>query len=187
MDAHLSRMLNSSRQCRCCGATFAQLLSLACDRPDMCPEDLPRQDNSALLAETGDILTEDFCRLGDFYFVRCVVAIPLAHADDNEFVLGTWASVSSDDFYSYADMMGDQDVEMFGTRPAWLSNAIPPGEIDPVAGMLHVTSETEFPELVVSEPTHPLFSLQKHGAQLEELLELLNAYGHDLPSLIYDS
>ena len=47
--------------------------------------------------------------------------------------------------------------------------------------------EGEYPELQVSEPNHPLARLQQNGLQLEELLELLYAYGHDLPSLVYDA
>ncbi len=96
-------MLTSSRQCRCCGATFAQLLSLACDRPDMAPEDLPVQDNAAILAEPGDVLTEDFCRAGDYFFLRAVLAIPLANSGGAEFILGTWASVGQEVFEAYLD------------------------------------------------------------------------------------
>jgi L-ribulose-5-phosphate 3-epimerase UlaE len=47
--------------------------------------------------------------------------------------------------------------------------------------------EGEYPELQVSESNNALARLQQTGVQLEELLELLYAYGHDLPSLVYDS
>jgi len=187
LDAHLARMLTSSRQCSCCGATFAQLLSLACDRPDMCPEDMPLQDNSAFLAETGDVLTDDFCRLGDLHFLRCVLAVPLIGTEDAEFVLGTWASVSPEDFEAYLDLFELRETEILGNRPAWLSNAIPPGLNEPVAGMLHMRPEGQYPELKISETGHPLYPLQKNGAQLEELFELLYSYGHDLASLVYDA
>lgn len=180
-------MLMSSRKCRCCGATFAQLLSLACDRPDMAPEDLPVQDNSAILAEGGDILTEDFCRVGDFYFLRAVLAVPLSGTDGNEFILGTWASVSDEVFRNYLDQFELREMAEMDPAPAWLSNAIPPGHPEPAACMLHMQDGGEYPELKISEGSHPLHALQKHGAQLEELLELLHAYGHDLPSLVYDS
>lgn len=187
MDAHLARMLSSSRQCRCCGATFAQLLSLACDRPDLCPEDMPLQDNSAILADKGDILTEDFCRLGDLHFLRCVLAVPLIGCEDEEFILGTWASVSADDFADYLDLFDLRETESLGKCPAWLSNAIPPGVSEPVAGMLHMRPEGQYPELKIAETGHPLYPLQKNGAQLDELFELLYSYGHDLASLVYDA
>jgi len=187
LDAHLARMLTSSRQCRCCGATFAQLLSLACDRPDLCPEDTPQQDNAAVTAETGDVLTDDFCRIGDLHFVRCILAISLIGGDDEEFVLGTWASVSAEDFVDYLDLFDMPETEGLGKRPAWLSNAIPPGVGEPVAGMLNMRSPGQYPEMTISETSHPLYPLQKKGANLEELFELLYSYGHDMASLVYDS
>lgn len=187
MDAHLARMLTSARQCRCCGATFAQLLSLSCDRPDVCPDDLVVQDNSAVLEERGDVLTEDFCRYGKLRFVRAVLALPLADSRGAEFLLGTWASLNEDDFDAYLDLFDMRETESMGSRPAWLANAIPPESGAPVACMLHMRPEGEYPELQVSESNNALARLQQTGVQLEELLELLYAYGHDLPSLVYDS
>ncbi|MGR3758830.1 DUF2199 domain-containing protein [Roseobacteraceae bacterium NS-SX3] len=180
-------MLTSPRQCRCCGATFAQLLSLTCDRPDICPDDMPVQDNSAVLAERGDILTEDFCRLGELRFVRAVLAVPLADSRGEEFLLGTWASLSPEDFETYLDLFDMQETESMGSRPAWLANAVPPGLSTPAACMLHMRPAGQYPELQVSETSHPLAALQSQGAALEELLEMLYAYGHDLPSLVYDA
>lgn len=180
-------MLTSARRCRCCGATFAQLLSLSCDRPDHCPEDMVVQDNSAILAQSGDVLTDDFCRIGDLRFVRAVLAIPVANSRGEEFVLGTWANLGIDDFEAYLDHLDMQDLESLGSRPAWLSNAIPPDTEGPVACMLHMRPEGQYPDLQVSEPNHPLATLQTVGAQMEDVLELLHAYGHDIGSLVYDS
>lgn len=187
LDAHLARLLTSTRKCRCCGATFAQLLSLSCDRPDACPEDLVVQDNSAVMSLRGDVLAEDFCRLGDLRFVRAVLALPVQGGCGAEFILGTWASLGQDDFEAYLDLFELREVESLGSRPAWLANAIPPDDGGPVACMLHMRPEGEYPELQVSEPSHLLARLQQEGLQLEEVLEMLHAYGHDIPSLIYDA
>lgn len=180
-------MLTSSRQCRCCGGTFAQLLSLSCDRPDICPDDLPVQDNTAIFATRGDVLTEDFCRLGELRFVRAVLAIPLVGTDDVEFILGTWAGLSADDFDAYMDLFELRETESMGSRPAWLSNALPFGAPGPVACMLHPRPDGEYPELQVAEVNHDIAGMQNLGLGLEELLEILHAYGHDLASLVYDS
>ncbi len=187
LDPHFSRILHSPRKCRCCGSTFEQLLSLSCDRPDICPEDLVAQDNSAILAEPGDVLTDDFCRLGDLFFVRAILALPIAESGGAEFVLGTWASLSPEDFDIYLNMFELQDSERLDARPVWLANSIPPGEGTPVACMLVMREDAQYPELDVSEPSHPLYRLQNEGTQFEELLELLHTYGHDVPSLVYDS
>ncbi|TNJ42758.1 DUF2199 domain-containing protein [Phaeobacter sp. B1627] len=187
MDAHLARMLSSSRQCRCCGATFAQLLSLSCDRPDICPADMPVQDNTAVFATDGDVLTEDFCRFGSLRFLRAVLAIPLADTGGEEFILGTWAGVSEDVFDDYLDLFELREIESMGSRPAWLSNQIPPESGGPLACMLHMRPEGEYPELQVSEVNHDLARMQELGLDLDDLLGVLHAYGHDLASLVYDS
>lgn len=187
MDPHLARMLGSQRQCRCCGATFAQLLSLSCDRPDICPDDMFVHDNTALNAQTGDILTEDFCRLGDLRFVRAVLAVPLADTRGEEFILGTWARLEREDFDAFIERFEIGETEELGSRRAELANAIPPDGTPGIEAMLHMRPEGQYPDLQVSDPQHPLYNLQMVGAQLEELLSLLYAYGHDLPSLVYDA
>lgn len=148
---------------------------------------MPQQDNSAFLGEKGDVLTDDFCRIGDLHFLRCVLAVPLIGGEDAEFVLGTWAGVSAEDFSEYLDLFELRETEALGKRPAWLSNAIPPDMGDPVAGMLHMRPEGHYPELKISESSHPLHALQKNGAHLEELFDLLYSYGHDMASLVYDA
>ncbi len=188
-------MLSSTRQCRCCGGTFEQLLSLTCDRPDICPEEMTVQDNVALFATHGDVLTEDYCRIGEMRFVRAVLAIPIQESGEQEFILGTWASLGQDDFDDFVDMfeMQERDIslntELTGTssRPAWLSNALPIGNSGPIACMLHPRPEGEYPELHVAEPLHALAIYQNLGASLEDLLQILSAYGHDLASLVFDS
>lgn len=187
MDVHLARMLNSARQCRCCGATFAQLLSLSCDRPDIVPADLPVQDNTALFVTEGDVLTEDFCRFGTLRFLRAVLAVPIADTAGEEFILGTWAGVSEDVFDEYLDLFELRETEAMGSVPAWLSNQIPPESGGPLACMLHMRPEGQYPELQVSEVNHDLARMQELGIGLEELLGFLHSYGHDLASLVYDA
>jgi len=187
LDPHLLRILNASRKCRCCGATFAELLSLSCDRPDICSEDLIVQDNSAIVAENGDILTEDFCRLGELYFIRAILTFPVANSGGAEFVLGTWANLPVEDFHTYLAIFDGQEEELPPKRPVWLANVIPLHEGKPAACTLVMRSEGQYPELDIAEPGHPLYELQNRGLTFEELLGMLHSYGHDIPSLVYDS
>lgn len=187
LDPHLARMLTSQRKCRCCGGTFAQLLSLSCDRPDLCPEDFVVQDNSAILAQGSDILTEDFCRFGGMFFLRAVLAFPLVDARGHEFILGTWANVEQADFEAYLDHFDMRETEEMDSCRAKLANAIPPGITGALPCMLHMRPDGQYPELQIADESNPLSLLQQNGAKLEDLLELLYAYGHDLASLIYDA
>ncbi|MQY41140.1 DUF2199 domain-containing protein [Epibacterium sp. SM1969] len=187
MDLHFARLLNSTRTCRSSGATFSQLLSLSCDRPDICSDELVVQDNSAILSEHGDVLTDDFCRLGSLQFLRATLALPIQDSGGTEFILSTWASVSEEDFDAYLDMLDMQESESYGTRPAWLANAIPLQEGPPPMGRIRVRCDSQYPDYEIMETEHALYNLQARGLSFEELLEMLQAYGHDIPSLIYDA
>ena len=187
LDPHFARLLSSQRTCNCCGATFAQLLSLSCDRPDICSEDLVVQDNSALLTERGDVLTEDFCRLGDLHFLRVVLGLPIQGAGGVEFILGTWASVAPEVFDEYLSLLDVRETETMGPKPAWLANAVPLSEGAPPAGRIRPRADGQYPDLDIVETAHPLYELQSRGLDFEEVLEMLYAYGHDLPSLLYDA
>ncbi len=187
MDPHFARLLTSHRLCKCCGTTFSQLLSLSCDRPDICGEDMVVQDNSAILNERGDVLTEDFCRIGELHFLRAVLALPINSAGGAEFTLGTWASVSRDDFDSYLELFDLQETDLLGTKPAWLANMIPPHEGPSPASRIRPRPDGQYPDIEVMETEHPLYAAQARGLEFEELLEMIYAYGHDLPSLLYDA
>ncbi len=187
MDPHLARLLTSQRTCRCCGATFAQLISLSCDRPDICSDEHIVQDNSAVLTEAGDVLTEDFCRIGDLHFLRAVLALPINNAGGAEFILGTWASVTADDFHDYHSLLDMGEIDTMGSRPAWLANTIPLHEGQPPAAKIQPRGDGQYPDLDVVETSHSLYTLQQRGLEFEDLLEMLYAYGHDLPSLLYDA
>ncbi|UWQ89943.1 DUF2199 domain-containing protein [Aliisedimentitalea scapharcae] len=186
MDRDLARLMNSRRKCRCCGASFAQLLSLEYDRPDPCPPDLPKLDNSALLMERGDVLTEDFCRVDDYRFLRSVLVLQLGDGP-NEMVLGVWCAVSIDHFDAYVDLFDGQETTDLGSIPGWLSSAVPPGSEIPMSCVLHMQPDDQRPEVEITERGNELKMLQETGLDLMDLLQILHDYGHDLASLVHDS
>ncbi|MGR3615170.1 MAG: DUF2199 domain-containing protein [Paracoccaceae bacterium] len=186
MDRDIARLMSSRRRCRCCGATFAELLSLEYDRPDTCPPDLPKLDNSALLVERDDVLTEDVCRVGDHRYIRTVLVLPLGDGPQ-EMVLGVWCAVSPVHFEAYVDLLEEDMSEEEATVPAWLSNAVPPGTEIPLACQLHLQPGDQRPEVELTEKGHELRRMQETGLGLTDILGLLHAYGHDLASLLHDS
>ncbi|MBE1284811.1 MAG: DUF2199 domain-containing protein [Rhodobacteraceae bacterium] len=186
MDRDLAHILSSRRKCRCCGATFAQLLSLEYDRPDLCPPDLPKLDNSTFLMERDDVLTEDFCRVGEYCFIRAVLILPLGDSE-HEMVLGVWCAVSPVHFDTYLDLFDEAETGQMEPVPGWLANAIPPGTELPLACQLHMQPGDQRPEMELTEKGHELKLLQETGLDLTDLLGLLHAYGHDIGSLLHDA
>ena len=186
MNRDLARLMGSRRVCRCCGSSFAQLMSLEYDRPDICPADLPKLDNSALMVERGDVLTDDFCRVDDYRFIRCVLILPLGDGP-HEMVLGVWCAVGEDHFDDYVDLFDQRETVQMGPVPGWLASAVPPGGDIPLACVLHMQEDDQRPEMEVTERGSELRRLQETGMDLGDLVQMLNDYGHDIPSLMHDA
>lgn len=186
MDRDLARLLSSRRKCRCCGSTFCDLLSLEYDRPDGCPPELPKLDNSVFLMERGDVLTEDLCRVGEHRFIRAVLVLPLGEGE-HEMVIGVWCAISPVHFDQYLDMMDDGPVPGDETFPAWMSNAVPPDGNIPLACQLHLLPGDQRPEVELTEKGHDLTRMQKTGMSFTDVLGLIYRYNHDLASLLHDS
>lgn len=187
MNAELAHLLSSRRKCRCCGAEFAQLMYLEYDRPDICPPDLPMMDNSAWLVDrSGDLLTEDFCRLGESHFLRASLVFGLI-GGVRDFTLSVWASVQPADFDRYFDSLDEVQPDIGEPIPALIVNAVPPEDALPVQALLHLMPNFQRPELEITDPDSPLFHMQQEGLELADMVAMLEAYGHDKPSLLYDA
>ncbi|WP_425043763.1 DUF2199 domain-containing protein [Primorskyibacter sp. S87] len=186
MDAHISRLLTGVRTCRCCGASFRELLNLDFDRPGICPLDLPVLDNSALLGEFGDVLTQDFCRLDESRFIRGQLVLPIRSAGA-ELVLGIWVQLSPDAFEHHvtASLMGGE--EALEAMEGWLANPLPVNDEGPVACLAHLAPGAERPEFQITEADHPLTDLQQDEMPIDSVFEWLHAFGHDVGSLIFDA
>lgn len=170
--------------CPCCGKAGATLLSLAYDRPDPLPNDAPKHENWLLLQEDGDILTEDFCRMDTYRFVRCVLEIPLLGTTEH-LVLGVWGTLSQTNFERYADTFDTGDQAALGNMSSWLSNAVPPGSTLPVAMTMVPRNERQRPQLMYADEEHPLFVAQRDGLSFDALTDLLRDFGHDLTAKTY--
>jgi hypothetical protein len=186
LNRDLARLMASRRVCRCCGTGFAQLLSLEYDRPDFCPPDLPKLDNSALMVERGDVLTDDFCRVEDYRFLRCVLILPLGDGP-HEMLLGVWCAVSPDHFDDYIELFDQGETVEMGPVPGWLGNSVPPGSDIPLACVLHMQDSDQRPETEITERGHRLRQMQETGLDLGDLVQMLRDFGHDLPSLMHDA
>lgn len=179
----LSWVFDQNHNCPCCGTSGPALLSLACDGPDVFPRDAAKLENAALLQMEGDILTEDFCRLDRYRFVRCVIEFPLQGRDEF-FVLGVWATLSQENFDTYVSLFdagrtGDMDKAF-----SWLSNAIPPKGKLPREAVMVFQPDRQRPKLYAPDGEDPLDRWQDKGLTPDDLRYLLERYGHSLKGRI---
>lgn len=174
----LSWVFDRTGTCPCCGTTGPALLSLACDGPDVFPRDAPKLENAALLNMEGDILTEDFCRLDRYRFIRCVIEFPLQGRDE-VFVLGVWATLSQENFETYVSLFDEGRTEEMGKAFSWLSNAIPTGGKLPRKCVMVFQPDRHRPRLFVHDGEDPLDRWQDKGLTPDDLRYLLESYGHN--------
>ncbi len=187
MSAELARLLSSRRRCRCCGNRFSQLMAQDFERPDACPDDMPVMDNSAWLAvRSGDLLTEDFCRLSGHHFVRAVLGFAL-DGTTHDFCLGVWVEVPRGDFETCLDGPDEDFGVVQAPIPCHLANAVPPQEDHMIQALLHLPPDGLRPEIEITDPDSTLTTLQQEGLSLNGLLGMLEAYGHDKASLLHDA
>ncbi|MDX8353260.1 DUF2199 domain-containing protein [Cognatiyoonia sp. IB215182] len=178
-DPRWSLISGQQSKCPCCGEDSATLLSLAYDRPDPFPSDAPGHQNAMLNATDGDILTEDFCRMGEYRFVRCVLEFPLRGLDD-DLVLGVWGSLSVGNFGKYVDRFDSGDQAELGDMFSWLMNAVPRDRRQPVKMVMVPRDGRQRPQLYFSDEADLMYPLQQNGLSYDELADLLQGYGHDL-------
>ncbi len=165
--------------CTCCGDPMSALLSFAYSGPDVFPDHALQQENWVLLQEDGDILTEDFCRLDKYRFVRCILELPLLCLDDM-LTIGVWGTLSIENFDRYVESFDDGQQEDLGEMFSWLSNPVPPDMPPPIAMSLRPQNDRQRPKLMFSDKDHPLYRPQRDGLSFDQLAELLNSYGHDI-------
>lgn len=169
--------------CKSCDQTHRGLPDLAFRNPSgKVFDDLEKRGNSEFTA-SGDILTEDLCRYDDDYYVRALLSIPILGADDR-FAFGVWSTLSAENFGIYLDGFNTGVYSDEGPWFSWLGNRLPqdPPETQGIKCSLHPQPGRKRPEILIEDPDHPLFGLQRNGASLDQILDILAQCGHDIRS-----
>jgi hypothetical protein len=173
--------------CPCCGMRHAGLFDLASGKPEFWRGSDEKSPNSE--ARTSDnILTEDFCVLaGEYFFVRCVLQLPVVGASDVYFGFGVWATLSKKNFDTYLDTFDSGHQGGLGPWFGWFSNRLK-GYPDTLNLKCHVAPrEGRNRPYIELEPTsHPLAIEQREGITFDRLLEIYALNGHDLRNALSD-
>lgn len=177
-DPRWRRFMGRSGPCPCCGVEMNGVFDFACDRPDPTFADQPLEPNSAFTFER-DILTEDFCIMGEYRFIRAVLPIPVIGTEER-FAYGVWGTVKPEYFPDIIERFDDGTQGTLGPYFSWLSNRLHGCPNQPAKATLYMQDNRQRPVLMVDEEDHPLFVRQHDGITFDELLEIYAAYGQDL-------
>lgn len=142
-------------------------------------------DNSAF-TPAGDILTEDLCRCDGHFYVRALLSVPILGTDDR-FSFGVWSTLAAQSFDQYLAGFNDGNYDL-AADPwfSWLANTLPmdPKGNDGIKCSLRPQPDRQRPEVLIEDADHPLYSVQRNGATLDQILDILATCGHDIrPSL----
>ncbi len=177
-DPRWQRFNDASYQCKCCGQSFAGIYDLACNAPDVW-NGPPEQHPNHTLTEDADVLTEDFCVMGDYRFVRCILPIPI-QGTEQVFSFGVWGTLSVDNFNAFCARFDDGTQGELETMFSWLSNAVPTGAPLPTPAIISPRNDRQRPYLWISDEEHPYFKAQDKGITFDQLLDIYAKYGNDI-------
>ncbi|UWP99499.1 DUF2199 domain-containing protein [Aliiroseovarius crassostreae] len=170
-------LTDGTSKCACCGRLNASLLSLAAVGPSFLGPVTEYSENSSLLLDDDDILTEDFCRHGPHRFVRSTIEFPIQGSDE-VFLFGCWGSLSQTNFDRYVELFDERRTYEMGSADSWLCNAIPATEDKHALCRMEFQEHAQRPKLFITDEEHPLFTIQKLGLDVDTLLDWLESYGH---------
>ena len=143
---------------------------------------MPKLGNDALLKTEEDVLTEDFCRLGEDRLVRGLVEIPLLGLE-TPLSIGVWSSLSIQNFDRYVATFDEGNQSSLGPMTSWLCNPVPGDARFPDPVWLEPRDGRIRPAIKFAEDTHPLWAAQRDGLGYDDLAKLLRTYGHDIMSM----
>ena len=169
-------------KCICCGLPTNEILSFAYDRPSMYLSDAKVEENYRLLETDGDILTEDFCRLDKYRFIRSTLSFPLQGLPD-QLVIGVWATTSITNFDRMVEQFDIGQQGDIGDMGSWLANAVPANTETPVAVIMRPQNMRQRPQILFQDD-HPLSKAQRLGLTFDEFANLLSSFGHDIESML---
>ena len=180
-DPRLADLIARGFRCAQCGAHHQVLFDLAFNHPDPWTgpgDQAPNRDLPAALASGRDLLTEDFCLLGEHRFVRAILPLPLQGSDES-FAFGVWGSLSHPRFDAYVAGFDDPIGGDLTPAFSWLSNCLPGAADAPVKASLTPQPDRQRPILRITDPTHPFFISQTDGLSFDALMAIYRDSGHD--------
>ncbi|MDG3040411.1 DUF2199 domain-containing protein [Roseicyclus marinus] len=178
-DPRWSRLLGQSGACRCCGMAFNGLFDVQYSAPEAWPHGDEPEDNAAIVRDDADCLTEDFCRLGNYRFVRANLLLRIRDTGQS-FGFGVWATVRPEVFEQAIDHFDAGVQGQIGTVFSWLSNILPNTPAKASEGHLTFHDDRIRPSYHLDDADNPFTADQREGIDLDRLLDIYAMTGTDL-------
>lgn len=179
-DDRLRQLLADGFTCATCNARHSGLFDIAFDQPDPWtgpPEKEPNGVVRFALEAGRDILSEDFCLMGEHRFVRAILPLPLIGTEET-FAFGVWATLSQARFVEYTDLFDSLNAGAMPAAFSWLSNRLPGAGPAAVRAELRPQDNRQRPILRITDESHPFFQVQDDGLSSDALLGIYATYGH---------
>ncbi|GGE46223.1 DUF2199 domain-containing protein [Actibacterium pelagium] len=134
-----------------------------------------------------DRLTADLCQVGQSFFIRGEVRLPLLGTKE-ALVYTPWISVSLDNFKSYLNSKQSGDFSSFSSANGWMMNYLQGWDMTSwLPATLNFIAEASRPVIDVHPHHHPISMAQRNGVNFDQVLDLYAAAGHDIrPHLLED-
>jgi hypothetical protein len=122
-----------------------------------------------------------------YFFVRCVLRLPIRGSNTRTFDFGAWSSLSRANFLIYVENFDRSDQCRLGPWFGWLSNRLA-GYPDTLGLKCQVRPRDDRlrPILELEATDHPLSRQQREGITLDEVLDHHAAAGHDIRASLLD-
>ena len=169
-------IFDGTATCPCCNARLLDLLSLAYAGPEAWIGTKPPEDNDVFFNAKGDVLTHDFCRIGDQHFVRAVMLLPF-HGMDSCLILGIWVHLEKPCFDRFHDSYPDGKQGGLDMQFGWVANVIP-GFSGPHPCCIQPRDNFQRPIVHAALEEDPLYGVQIDGMTYDMLMEMLEGFGH---------
>lgn len=148
------------------------------DHPDAWPHASFRRTGGPV-AVGQDLLMADFCSVGDRFYLRGLLSLPIM-GTDSTFAYGPWAEVAPKTFQDYRRTFGTDAEASLGRRAAHLANALPGFTGSLGLGLeVHFLGGTDRPRLEATASSD-LREAQIEGINFDLLLDIYASFGQDL-------
>lgn len=166
--------------CPACGEKHDGLFDLVCDKPDAWTGSAVATAPAAGGSAIGDLLSDDVCVIGDNYYLRADLDLPVTGAPGKVLTLGLWATVSPTDFDRYVARLDAGPRLHIPPFFGWLANRVA-GYPDTLNVACRLSPRLgQAVAVTMLESGHPLTVEQRGGITFSRILDLYALNGHDV-------
>lgn len=180
LDPRWERLNTIGVTCASCGQLHKGVFDIAFGAPGSWAGEESYEPNAAVLdaLSTGkDILTEDFCIMGEHRFLRCVLPFPIIGTRAT-FSFGIWGSIKPEYFEDVLDEFDAGRQAHLGSYFTWISNILPGCDPMPLKGTMVMRDGRLRPVINILDEDNRYAVMQRLGMSIAELFDIYARCGH---------